>query len=161
IQGRKPTTQKASEVASWVVGMGQRLLLGVLLGLGLGVELRRVAVLDGDAQRLFQEAAGLATIGAGVALGLHGGLGLRRDSGLDNASHQGSSRWVISRSTRARERCSSSTRWKALRKRVIQRARAARSLARFSCSRRRRTCVRRSGAGVAEGVRMRRRRGWV
>src|SRR5581483_6479481 len=73
------------------------LLLGVLLGLGLGVELRGVAILDRHAQRLLQELAGLAALGAGVALRLHGGLALRRDRDLDDLGHQGSSSRVISR----------------------------------------------------------------
>src|SRR5262245_34019777 len=96
------------------------LLLSVLLSLDLGVEFSGVAILHGHAQCLLQELAGLAALGAGVTLGLHGGLPRGRNGDLDNAGHQSSSRWVISRSMRAMERCSRSTRWKALRNRIIQ-----------------------------------------
>src|SRR5262249_54237663 len=114
VAGCKRTTRGPGQRPPGSPGWDRGLLQGVLLGLSLGVELRGVAVLDGDAERLLQESAGLAAVGAGVALGLHGGLALGQDGDLDEAGHQGSSRRVISRSMRAMERCSCSTRWKAL-----------------------------------------------
>jgi hypothetical protein len=69
-------------------------------GLGFGVELGGVAVLDGDTQGLLQEAAGLAALGAGVALGLHSGLALGRDGDLDDALRHGSPALGLVRATR-------------------------------------------------------------
>src|SRR5262249_3042713 len=69
-------------------------------------------------------------VGAGVALGLHGGVALRRDGHLDEALTHGPSRVRICRSSRAIERCCFMTALKARFSRVIQRASAARACAR-------------------------------
>src|SRR5579884_330560 len=62
-----------------------RLLLRLLPGLGVRVELGGRAVLHGDSEGLLDELAGLAALGAGIALRLYGHLAGGRDGDLDDA----------------------------------------------------------------------------
>src|SRR5689334_7453305 len=63
------------------------LLPDMLVGLGGDVELASLAVVQGNAEGLLQEPAGLEAVDPGVALRLHGGLAGRRDGNFNQARH--------------------------------------------------------------------------
>ena len=91
-KGKKPEGEAHSALPSGQSAPGRVALLVEVLFCGFGVvEFGGPGFAGRDAKGLLQELAGLETVSAGIAFGLHGGLALWRDDHLNETGHAGSS----------------------------------------------------------------------